>query len=377
MKLKFDNKLFDLNGNVVSQMKELGDKQFCKDIKKWVCKYKKIVRALDEKYYEINDYENMMQLAKKKKNILKMSVLHFFAMLKGLEKIPFVVWLNGSYARNSCVYGSDIDINFCYPNEYFSSMIAVEELISIYLCEIFNLKYRDLVHPMGYSRLENNYQIQKVFGRQLYLSEKMQIHYVIRKNGLGIMKEIFELSRDAKDIDDHFRRGTNRDPSQEWLYTYEVIYQNNYSLNISKRGIDSNDFNNMLIMSKLKEELISLLKEIDKLGITSVSLAKINYRNTPLKIFYQYTIFSKFEQEVDIRCDISSTNISNELKKCYVDYRKQLMMYERYLESKGVEWSVHNIEESIDPNEKTFLEIYNLTRTFIITLVKEINRYGR
>lgn len=376
MKLKYKEAVFDSDGNVISSIESLNI-DFHKKNREWIYKYQKIIEGLDEKYYEVDTYEDMMKLTQEKKNILRKSVLYIISSLEELRSIPLLIWLNGSYARNSCVYGSDIDINFCYPNEYYSIMIAVEEYISIVLCEIFGLKYRDLVHPMGYSRLENNYLIEDNFERKLYLSESVCLPYIIRKSGLGIMKEFFELSRDVEDINRHFIFGFNNDPAQEWIYTRDVIYSNNYEFNMSKIDTCKTVYDINLILGNIKLELEELANRITKPIEISVAVVKNDYRNIPLKLFYQYTIFESLTQSDNLVCDISVSKISSCLKKSYIKYRKQLMCYEKSLIDSGIEWSMHNYKDYIDITDLEFIKIQKETRSFINDLIMEIEKNVR
>lgn len=377
MKLNFEKDLFDLEGNVITKIEQLKSKEFCDKTQNWINQYKNKIHVLDESYFKVENYEGMLSLTLEKKNILKKCVIQIISEIEEVKKIPLLIWLNGSYARNSCVYGSDIDINFCYPNGYYDWMIAIEEYVSIVLCEIFGLEFRDLVHPMGYSRLENEYDIGENLKRKLHLSENVYLPYVIRKSGLGIMKEFFELSREVEDIDKHFILGLENDPAQEWLYTKEVIYKNNYEFHKLKIYTDEIPCDRNLIMNNIRLKLFEIDDLISKNKDFKVATVKNIYRNKPLNLFYQYTIWATFPSKGEVLCDISKLRASEYLKDCYVRYRKKMMNFEKYMYVNGFEWSTHNYINYIDIAKAEFVEVRKETINFIHSLIMEIEKYGK
>lgn len=364
--------MFDVLGNVVFQTESSISKEYIIQNKSWILEQKRKVREYDLEFYSVESYDQLMNISQNKKNILRECVLKIILSIDEIKDIPLLIWLNGSYARNSNTIGSDIDLNFNYPNEYYSVMLPIEEYISIVLCEIFGLEYRDLIHPMGYSKLQMDYKINRLYDRKLILREGEYLPYKIRKNGLNIMGEYYGLSRDIEDIDNHFLSGFDNNPGQEWLYTREIIYSNHYSFNLFRieNHVFSSDFSSFFI--NIRKELQGCYERVKGASGLCIAEAKKYYRNKPLELFYLYAIFSSLPQKGNVICDISKANISKQLKDAYVRYRKQLVFYEDYLCKIGIEWSSHNREDYVDMLKNEFVELQSEMISFILSFLAEV-----
>ena len=108
--------------------------------------------------YTIYTYCNILSNRKKELFSLINESIDFFEQLKENE---MTIYLNGSYSRNSQRIYSDIDLNFMYSNKNIKKYLPIEDIISFILSNIFNIKYRDRIHPMGYLILINNKKINK------------------------------------------------------------------------------------------------------------------------------------------------------------------------------------------------------------------------
>lgn len=172
------------------------------------------------------EVEKIERLRGQKKQILVDVIGEMISWFPQFRKYPVMVYLFGSYGRNSNRLYSDIDLNFYYPDKYFKEMLPIEEFFCICLYRLFELDGRDKVHSMGCLPLVRDikYKITPKFS--LVFRDGHAINYEHKHFSLGVMNEIFNMSRELDSIVAYLNSNDNSAKIVEWNASIDLIYNN-------------------------------------------------------------------------------------------------------------------------------------------------------
>ena len=172
-------------------------------------KYKKLIEKINEELLKIV-LENISinnqvicrykELLEARKQLLVEIINQCVSFFDIIKKSDVIIYLTGSYSRESQTIYSDIDINYAYENELILKMQIVEELIAYILVNLFDVEYRDRIHPMGYLPLITNYKINRSNKFAILFNSGDMIINECRKNCYDVMYENYNMPRSIENI---------------------------------------------------------------------------------------------------------------------------------------------------------------------------------
>lgn len=338
--------------------------------RKLFARYNKKIKKVNDNLYDIttkkNDFNNITTyrnvLAKRKQlllDLIKENINYF----ESLKSMPITIYLNGSFARNNSRVNSDIDLNFMYPNKYIKKFLPLEEVISFIIGNVFDIDYRDRVHPMGYLMLKNKYKINKSkFFITCFKNNDMLISEC-RINCYDIMYECYNMPRSYKDICSYLNVSNNLFSVNEFVYNNEVVFSN--TKNFISDTIKNSDLKivnnkNFLYYSYLNVERI--IEEIEyQIEILDTKVEKIRdfkkiYKTIPNVMLYKFLsvmkrlLLYRNGLMVDVKVDkcflntdflnLLGTNLK-ELERTYYNYLFDLTYIEKVFKDERVDFSSH------------------------------------
>ena len=349
--------------------------------RKLFVQYNKKVKKVNDNLYNITTkkidlnnitaYKNV--LVKRKQlllDLIKENVNYF----ENLRNIPITIYLNGSYARNSSRVNSDIDLNFMYPNKYIKKFLPLEDVISFIIGNVFDIDYRDRVHPMGYLMLKNKYKINKSkFFITCFKNNDMLISEC-RVNCYDIMYEYYNMPRSYKDICSYLKSSNNLFSVNEFVYNNEVVFSN--TKNFIDETIKNSDLKIMNNKNFLYYSHLNIEKIIDEIEYQIEILdAKVNkikdfkkiYKTRPNVMLYKF--FSVMRRLllyqkgliIEIKVDKCFSNAEffhllgkdlQQLEKAYYSYLFCLTHIEKVFTDERIDFSSHTDESFSKIDEK-------------------------
>lgn len=203
-----------------------------------------------------------------------------------------LVFLHGSYARETHTYFSDVDFTMCYDNSLRSVFIPIEELISIAFVEIFNLKKRSKVHPIT-NNFENYYKEQQpskitfYFGDEVVSYDQSTYKFQSIYDAINSSREISHLLTIYKDRISNLR-------ADEYCFSFKQIYCNNISLDYAK---NINELEGSIIKKVEVEDLAAILdiqvENIKNLQAKKIAdVVKVNEMKTIIKDNPNFAFYS-------------------------------------------------------------------------------------
>lgn len=335
-----------------------------------------LLEALKQNSQDVLAYvikKNQIEYKKNLKEII-IEVIEYFGL--HIRNIPYTIWLNGSYARSTNTYSSDIDLNFSYENKYYHNMIIIEETMSYILYKIYGLEGRDNVHPMGYSDKKDfctviisNLERDIMIDSHLY-------KYKLRNNSFEIMDEYFKLSRSHESIENHFSNQLHVHDT-EWLHTFEVIYKNE-DKDLLENFIES--YNALNNEKKNKIDANEVLVSVNNIKQVSNQLKVFELKNILKKdlltnFFESIIYFEKLEKKTFTKLDVNiffdSYNIFSDIEIKYYNFLAFISKVKLCFEKCGIEFSSHNH----DPIHNDFYKVYEIEYGEKFSVEFEKNKY--
>lgn len=171
-----------------------------------------------EMYYKFNTLHRQLILEYTKR------IIDIFPQLKNIE---ISIFFHGSFAKGTNRMYSDIDLNFIYPEKYKQDLFAVEELISLIICEVFKIGSRDRIHNMMiYDEKNLNNKLFKNYC--IVFKEKGVIKYSVRDTKMHLINKIYKSKRDIKDFSSYIETGFDSNFINEWCYSFLAIEEYDY-----------------------------------------------------------------------------------------------------------------------------------------------------
>ena len=104
------------------------------EYKEIIIKYKKLylpqIKKIEQEFVETMknyDKNSLINIMVEHRKLIKKLILDVINEFEEFKKIKCCIMLNGSLARGTNTFYSDIDINYFYSNDYFEKMINTEE----------------------------------------------------------------------------------------------------------------------------------------------------------------------------------------------------------------------------------------------------------
>ncbi len=268
---------------------------------KWICPcYDDIIKKISEEkkkfvFFE-RDYDKKKKLLLEKYNredfiyLINLKRNYFTDLIKRLikffpqfESIPYIAFYHGSYGRGISRYGSDMDLNILFDNDFIDVMKPVNELICVMIYQIVGFKGRDKIHnimvnvpPLKNAKYNfdngNHYKIVFLDGKVL--------DYYSRNYFEGDMIKIQNAPNSFADFRKYILKHCNSEECFEWAYSFRYIISNYFD----------NDLNEMVKeadnkIKKVKNINLKTLKLIDKMikdiqeysfDFDEISISKLN-----------------------------------------------------------------------------------------------------
>lgn len=349
--------------------------------KKLINEYHAKVQKINANLYDIskkestyNNIKNYNKILTERKQLLFSLIRKNVDFFEIMKKIPMTVYLNGSYARNSSRVNSDIDLNFVYPNKYIKKLLPIEDICTFVIGNVFDIDYRDRVHPMGYLQLKNKYKLNQSKYFITHFKNNDMLINECRDNCYDIMYEYYNMPRSYKDVCFYLKSSDNLSSINEFVYNNEIVYSNtkdsiNDMINNKDLKLISNKnflYYSHLIIEKIIDEIEYQIKILN-IEIDKIKDFKKIYKTTPNTLLYKFfsimrrLYLYKANIIIDIKIDrcfendyfnnILGKNFKT-LEKAYYQYLFNLIRIEKTFNDESIFFSSHT-DENIDKiNEK-------------------------
>lgn len=256
--------------------------------KKYTNELVKIEKLNNENLLNYN-LKKTIYLIKYHKKIITDIIKEVVAFFPQISKIPHIIFIHGSFAKNLNRFKSDIDLNILYPNQFKNKILPIEELISIILQKIIGYSGRDKIHTMmlyTYNDSNNN-SLESTDECQIIFPNNQIYKYQCRANYSEIMYKIKNSSREYNDFIKYVQKHIASNECEEWCYSYEIIYNNceNYNLyddlnNIEENQINRKDYNSYdNLVKNLNKEIQNYKFDLRYVNTVSVINYNLKVRN--------------------------------------------------------------------------------------------------
>ena len=187
--------------------------------------YQILKKALLKEY----NRDNFIYLMNLKRDYFTDLVKRLIGFFPQFVSIPYIVFYHGSYGRGVSRYGSDMDLNILFDNEFISLMQPINELFCAMIYQIVGFKGRDKIHnimvnlpPLKSDKYNfdngNHYGIKFLDGQIL--------DYYSRRYFEGDMTRIQNAPNSFDDFEKYILSHCNGGECFEWCYSFRYIVSN-------------------------------------------------------------------------------------------------------------------------------------------------------
>ena len=370
-------------------------------------KYKKLIEKINEELLKIV-LENISinnqvicrykELLEARKQLLVEIINQCVSFFDIIKKSDVIIYLTGSYSRESQTIYSDIDINYAYENELILKMQIVEELIAYILVNLFDVEYRDRIHPMGYLPLITNYKINRSNKFAILFNSGDMIINECRKNCYDVMYENYNMPRSIENIKSYILENNSINKINEFVYNHEIVYSKSNDDILMTSIIDKDNeiinskafiyYFNLLIEQILKEILYET--EENYKNLKYIRDFKRMYKTKPSTMLYKsfmmirrLKMFTSNNTRLELikinfsilKDFIDDENLINNLQESYYDYIFELNRIEYAFKCSGKTLSSHSDELLTDIILKYDDLFYNDMMNAISSKVKKMYNY--
>ena len=336
-------------------------------------KYKKRIRNTKGKYIKLsknNRYNRLLSNMKKHQNLI-ISIIKDILYFYDETNLCDTIFVNGSFSRLTCTYGSDIDFNLIYDSKYKSNIFPIELKINYILAKVLKFRGCDRIHTMMvYTNRIDNQNVELSDDKYLVYKNN-RIKYFCRSNYEELISDIYNTSRDYSVLTDYLdEKILKKDIFNDWLYNYKILSEKN-SLFSSYLKNNFNEVKNKDSFTYDLSSNIDLLiekysnNEYDSVLVDEkISIAKLKKR-------YKYNIIDSINKTILILnyCDsVSYSNLYELIKSKRINgslrdsIMNSLIMVNRLhitLDKLGYDLSSHSsVNIDVDEFSKTYFDIY-------------------
>lgn len=267
-------------------------------------KYKKSLKQIKTEY-EFNAFhfskDGMKNCMLKQKNVIIKLIKDVLSFYPELSKAQFIA-LNGSFARGSNIFASDLDFNLFYENKYRDILFPIELRIQYVLSKLLEFKGCDRIHSIMVYTPAIYSDLPAFDGSFLYFRSN-KIPYFLRENYENLLNETFQTSRNFKELEHYFDSRLRQNHfADEWTNNFLLLQDNGFFSEFQK-GIlfrDEKVYQNANYNKIMLHEINCLLNDINQYSflketdLIEIKYTKLVYKEQPMKILYQsLTILSR------------------------------------------------------------------------------------
>lgn len=331
------------------------------------------LRKIKRKYYDFsisNNYDGLISnMRKHQKLIIHIieDVLSFFDETKLCD----CIFLNGSFSRFTCTYGSDVDFNLIYDSMYKDILFPIELKINYILSCVLNFRGCDRIHSMMVytERMDNNYV--ELYDNKYLLYKNDSINYFCRNNYEELLSDTFNTCRDYSVLVNYLNSNIcSGNIFNEWLYNFNVLYEGNskFSNCINDNFYNvktSDDFSDKLfscINSLIEKYRKSEFESIYVDGKISISKLKKRYKSNIINCLNSVILMFNYcnsDVFLDVYSLINSGAIGTNLKNCIMHALVMINRLHIVLDRFDCDLSSHSTHcVSEDSFSKKYFDIY-------------------
>lgn len=334
--------------------------------------YNNIIDELGVWYqYKREDIEHLYQEMLKNKNYEQSTEImktHSDIIIELINKViskldlknkEIGIFVSNSFARETNLLNSDIDINFMYEDMHLS---VYEELISSIIASVMS-KYRDFVHDsishkMSTEQIEDEDAVTYKYN---FIDETIMED--ITEGNESLMYKLYNTKKDRESFIKYFVKHINNPELMEWVYYQKVIYDKDDYLGtmmdyIQKLEQLSKSKNLEKYITYLVNEIAQEKQKVENFDFTDIALLKDVFKNHGFKVINDFlTILTKSDRNefqfetIESKLDrISNLEIKNIIK----DYFGRIMALDYICHIYGIGFRTR-FSQSIDDN---FLKFY-------------------
>jgi len=333
---KYGDKINDINISFIKSSKNFDLHFLQKNIEKYRMILKKIIVEVTEKYEEL--------------------------------KYADFIMFNGSFARHSNIFNSDLDLNIMYEDKFRSILLPVELSINYILSKILKFKGCDRVHSiMVYTPLISN-NFPKLIDNIKLTYEFGENSYYCRENYEKLLFETCNSSRDYKVLLNYISSYKNKS-LEEWETNYELIidygkYSDFEKQIINLRNEKIKNISGNILVNNIEDVLKKIydfkyLNNIEKIYIKDL---KDTIKTKPLEIIYKFLtlITAKEKRFIKLEQLYNDNTIPTNLISDIYFYLWILLRIQILFENIGYDLSSHSSDEiNIKKLKKNYKNFYN------------------
>ncbi len=325
---------------------------------KIIIKYKKIylpqIKKIKQKFiWTMNNYDknSLINIMVEHRNLIKNLILDVINEFEEFRKIKCCIMLNGSLARGTNTFYSDIDINYFYSNDYFEKMINVEEEVNYILQTIMGYRGKDRIHSMVvYLPLirKNDYESIKDNKYPIHFDDGV-IYNKCRENAEELMYQTFNSTRSIYDLCDYLNLNDNTSSIKEWANCFELVYDNGlYEEFIKNRKVckDTDNLSNLIhnIMESINRDNYFI---DDKTAQIKIKELKNTYKMQVLYNVYEllalyFRLNKKFKNINIFNYEKENIGIKKEFYETFYKYMNLIQKLQFILDDNDMDFSFHS-----------------------------------
>ena len=322
---------------------------FCK-----VITYSEYLNIIDRlRIWYLHEYENINRLYKellvnrdysktfiiiKKHNDVITTLLNKIIDELNLKDKDLGIYLSNSFARQTNLLDSDLDINFIYND---SKMQIYEELFESILYQVLG-KYRDFVHDSISHRLVDNKDDSEL--QYILNFDDRTIIESITSGNERIMYNLFNTKKDINSFFKYYTHAINSTNTNEWIY-FQKGLTDKYTKLLFDYIIESSKYvskyRNIHKANNTKKDILRELETLSSLKVTDISLLKKHYKNYAFKYIYEcLVLLNQNKDNFDIMSLKDRLDYENDLELTHQieEYFGLIMIFNLLCDEYGIEF---------------------------------------
>lgn len=321
--------------------------------------YDKKKKVLLEEYNQ----EGFIYLINLKRDYFTDLVKRIIKFFPQFDNIPYIVFYHGSYGRGISRYGSDMDLNILFDNDFIDVMKPINELICAMIYQIVGFKGRDKIHNIMVNvpplkKLKYNFDNGNHY-KVIFLDGQV-LDYYSRNYFEGDMTKIQNAPNSFEDFRKYILKHCNSHECYEWAYSFRYITSNYpaYDLNEVVKDADNKIKKVKNIHLKTVELIDKMIKDIQEYSFDfdEILISKLNkeckvrmlgFMYNSLALIRRCLVINGFDMGVfDIPELLESFALKKYINQDVIDKLKDTLYY--------YNWNLARLEEFMTGNGYNF-----------------------
>ena len=321
--------------------------------------YDKKKKVLLEEYNQ----EGFIYLINLKRDYFTDLVKRIIKFFPQFDNIPYIVFYHGSYGRGISRYGSDMDLNILFDNEFIDVMKPIDELICAMIYQIVGFKGRDKIHNIMVNvpplkKIKYNFDNGNHY-KVIFLDGQV-LDYYSRNYFEGDMTKIQNAPNSFEDFRKYILKHCNSHECYEWAYSFRYITSNYpaYDLNEVVKDADNKIKKVKNIHLKTVELIDKMIKDIQEYSFDfdEILISKLNkeckvrmlgFMYNSLALIRRCLVINGFDMGVfDIPKLLESRALKKYINQDVIDKLKDTLYY--------YNWNLARLEEFMADNGYNF-----------------------